>query len=58
MKVKADSANLWLIDERLAFHTYLASDKPLSAMPITGSKSGKEPDICVLNVYDEPLLVA
>jgi len=57
-EVKADSANLWLIDERLAFHTYLASDKPLSAMPITRSKSGKEPDICVLNVYDEPLLVA
>ena len=57
-EVSADSSNLWLIDERLAFHSYLASDKPLSAMPITGSKSTKEPDICVLNVYDEPLLVA
>ena len=57
-EVSADSANLWLIDERLAFHSYLASDKPLSAMPITGSSSNKEPDICVFNVYDEPLLVA
>ena len=57
-EVMADSSNLWLIDERLAFHSYLASDKPLSAMPITGSSSNKEPDICVLNVYDEPLLVA
>ena len=57
-EVKTDSSNLWLIDERLAFHTYLASDKPLSSMPITASKSSKEPDICVLNVYDEPLLVA
>ena len=57
-EVRADSSNLWLIDERLAFHSYLASDRPLSAMPITGSSSNKEPDICVLNVYDEPLLVA
>ena len=27
-------------------------------MPITGCLDGKEPDICVLNVFDEPILVA
>lgn len=53
----ADSCNLWLIDERLAFHDYMASDKPLSAVPITESTSGKEPDIVALNVFDNPLLV-
>ena len=54
----ADNSNLWLIDERLAFHDFLASDKPLSSMPIVTAGDAKEPDIVALNVFDEPLLVA
>lgn len=57
-EVLSDSCNLWLIDERLAFHNYLASDKPLSAMPITGDSSGKEPDLVALNVLENPVLVS
>lgn len=57
-EIRLDSCNLWLIDERLAFHDYLASDKPLSTMPITDCAETKEPDICALNVFDEPILVA
>lgn len=57
-EVHPDDCNLWLVDERLAFHNFLASDKTLSSMPITGSSSGKEPDLCALNVFDEPILVA
>jgi hypothetical protein len=53
-----ESYNLWLIDERLAFHDYLASDKPLKSLPITGSIDTKEPDIVSLSVYDNPLLVS
>lgn len=53
-----DNSNLWLIDERLAFHDFLASDKPLSSMPIVQSGDAKEPDIVALNVFDAPLLVA
>jgi hypothetical protein len=56
-EVLAGSSNLWLIDERLAFHNFLASDKPLSAYPITGNNEAKKPDICALNVFDEPLLL-
>ncbi|MFH4268232.1 ATP-binding protein, partial [Acinetobacter baumannii] len=41
-EVFLDSCNLWLIDERLAFHNYLASDKTINAMPISDSASGKE----------------
>ena len=52
-----EDANLWLIDERLAFHSFLASDKTLRSMPITSNDSTKEPDLCALNVYDNPLLV-
>lgn len=53
-----DSCNLWLVDERLAFHNYLASDKTLQSMPITGSDDTKEPDIVALNVLDTPILVS
>jgi hypothetical protein len=53
-----DAYNLWLIDERLAFHNYLASDKTLNAMPITGDDTNKEPDLCALNVCDNPILVS
>jgi hypothetical protein len=56
--VQLDSCNLWLVDERLAFHDFLASDKTLASIPITQSDSQKEPDIVSFNVYDEPLLVA
>jgi hypothetical protein len=56
-EVLLDSCNLWLIDERLAFHHYLASDKPISAMPITGSTSTTEPDLIALNVFDNPMMV-
>jgi hypothetical protein len=54
----AGEPNLWLLDERLAFHNYLASDKPIKSMPITGSQSAKEPDIIALNVFDNPIMVS
>ncbi|WP_238446963.1 hypothetical protein [Azohydromonas australica] len=57
-EIHLDSCNLWLVDERLAFHDFLASDKPLSAIPITNCGEAKEPDILVLNIFDEPILVA
>jgi len=57
-EVLFDSCNLWLVDERLAFHNYLASDKTLLSMPITKSEDTKEPDLCALNVYDNPILVS
>jgi hypothetical protein len=52
------ASNLWVIDEGLAFHNYLASDKPIRSMPITDSTSALEPDILALQVHDEPFLVA
>lgn len=54
--IHSDMCNLWLIDERLAFHDYLASDKTLASMPIVDSDETKEPDIVALNVFDNPLL--
>jgi len=57
-EVLLDNCNLWLVDERLAFHDYLASDKPLASMPVTGSSEGKEPDIMALNIFDNPMVVS
>ncbi|MDE0032864.1 MAG: ATP-binding protein [Deltaproteobacteria bacterium] len=49
--------NLWLVDERLAFHHFLASDLPLTSNPTTGSESTTEPDIATIRVFENPLLV-
>lgn len=57
-EVDTDINNLWLIDERLAFHHYLSSDKPLKDMPIFSSNDKRRPDILSLNIYDEPLLIS
>lgn len=43
--VEYESHNLWVIDERLAYHHYLASDLPLKK--VTDSKSTDRPDIVV-----------
>lgn len=56
-EIKFEDSNLWLVDERLAFHSYLASDKTINSLPFTSSKSTKEPDLLGFNVYDNPLLV-
>jgi hypothetical protein len=52
------ASNLWVIDEGLAFHDYLASDKPIKSMPITESISPLEPDILALKVNEGPVLVS
>lgn len=52
------ASNLWIVDERLAFHNYLASDRPLGVMPITGSESAKKPDLMALQICNTPILVA
>ena len=57
-ELASDGSNLWIIDERLAFHDYLASDKTLKSMPITGSESTREPDILATRLIDSPVLAA
>lgn len=52
--ISIDDHDLWIIDERLVFHNYLCSDKPISSMPITDSASRKEPDIAALNIFGNP----
>ena len=49
--------NLWLINDRLVFHHYLASDKTFKSMKITDSESIERPDIISEFVYNNPLIV-
>ena len=55
--VSVEDANLWLLDERLAFHHFMASDKSLKSMPTTESQSGKEPDLALWRFFDSSILV-
>lgn len=45
--------NLWLIDERLSYHSYIASDKPFTQMDkdIIDSHSEDRPDIVAFNDF-------
>ena len=48
-------SNLWLLDERLAFHQYyLGSDKSFSSIPATGATGGQRPDLLAINKYENP----
>lgn len=57
MKVTSDDVpfeqqNLWIIDERLTFHSYLSSDTPLDKSAILQNDSQSRPDILI---FDRPL---
>lgn len=50
--VPFEQQNLWIIDERLTFHSFLASDQPLSSMSVLDANSDSRPDILI---FDRPL---
>lgn len=52
-EVGVDDHHLWLLDEKLVYHQFLASDKSLRSMEPLNCESGKEPDILVLNTFDK-----
>jgi hypothetical protein len=41
--------NLWVLDEKLAYHHYLASDIPLKSQEFIESKSNSRPDLILYN---------
>lgn len=47
--VKYDDMNLWLIDDRLAYHHYLASDKKMNALSVLDIEVNKRMDIAVFD---------
>jgi hypothetical protein len=58
-EVTYDSHNLWLLDERFATYTFIASDKPITS--ISQNKSRKEPDLLMIDrppMFDNPISFA
>lgn len=49
--IPSDKQNLWLLDERLSFHSYLASDKMFSSMEgiEVSDNDDSRPDLLILN---------
>lgn len=47
--VGPDEHNLWIIDEKLAYHYYLASDKKISSLKPVDAVAKGEPDLIVFN---------
>ena len=47
--VEFEEMNLWIIDERLSYHNFLASDKQLRTLPVIDSQSADRPDIAIFN---------
>lgn len=58
-KMYFDEANLWLIDDRLAFHNYIASDISLTCQKISEIHDNGRPDIAALRLsnYDGAIAV-
>jgi hypothetical protein len=56
-EVGVDASNLWILDERLVFHDYLASDKTFKNMPVTDDASTNRPDILATRVLEPDLPV-
>ncbi|OQX98218.1 MAG: hypothetical protein B6I24_05970 [Bacteroidetes bacterium 4572_128] len=48
-EINYEKQNLWLIDERLSYHRYLASDKTFKSIPLTSSKSLDKPDLLIFS---------
>ncbi|THV60579.1 hypothetical protein [Chryseobacterium candidae] len=48
-EISLDEHNLWVIDDKLSFHDYLASDKTFKSNERTESKSTKETDLLIFN---------
>lgn len=47
--IEYDQQNLWIVDERLAYHRYLASDKPLQSFAIGQFNGTERPDVIIFN---------
>lgn len=53
--VPFEQQNLWIIDERLTFHSFLSSDQPLSELSVLHSESDDRPDLFVLDIVNHAI---
>lgn len=48
-EVEFSRQNLWVVDERLAYHSYLASDLSMRSLKAVNAAGGDEPDLAIFN---------
>lgn len=48
-EIKLDDMNLWLIDDRMAYHHFLASDKKINTIPVLDSAVDKRMDLAIFD---------
>ena len=53
--VSWEQQNLWVLDEKLSYHEFFASDKTLASLPVAAG-GGKEPDL--LGLFKHPVAFA
>ena len=53
--VQFEEMNLWIVDDRLSYHRYLASDKQIKSLPMVKSEVTRRMDI---SVFDTPISYA
>ena len=53
--VPFEQQNLWIIDERLTFHSFLSSDHPLQVIPDLANDSDSRPDLLIVDIFNRPL---
>ncbi|MDR1700126.1 MAG: hypothetical protein LBR68_02950 [Lachnoclostridium sp.] len=48
-EIDFEEMNLWIIDDRLAYHTFLASDKQMKSLPVIDTANEKRMDIAIFD---------
>lgn len=48
-EIQLDDMNLWLIDDRLSYHHFLASDKKMNTIPVLENDVGKRMDLAIFD---------
>lgn len=48
-EIEFEEMNLWIIDDRLAYHTFLASDKLMKSLPVLDTSLEKRMDIAIFD---------
>lgn len=47
--ISFEEMNLWIIDDRLSYHSFLASDKSMKSLPVVDVNSDKRMDLAIFN---------
>ncbi len=44
-----EDQNLWIIDEKLSYHHYLASDIPIKSIKVADNNDNQRPDLIIFD---------